>query len=143
MSSIPPEAFKFVHISIGSLAILASLSQFLLIFTNFNAFLLGLYSLALSIPVVYLEFKIPPNIYNYASFYFSFLGRGCLNILIALILYHQGFFRILTTILLIFNGIAYIIFHFLPFINEPENFKLANPSLSLNDNEFDDDDEVV
>lgn len=76
MSVIPPKFFKIANISIGCIDIIAALSQLTYIFTNLNVFLLAVYGLALSVPIVYLEFKVPSNLYRYASFYFSFLGRG-------------------------------------------------------------------
>lgn len=40
------------------------------------AFFLGLYLIAFGVAIGGLEFIIPPLAYHYASFLFSFLGRG-------------------------------------------------------------------
>ena len=75
-----------------------------------------------------------------------------LYILLSLILFHGSFLKILSSIYLFLMGLAMLSCHFLPGIEEPENFKAgsAGPSLTLS-NPFgingimdnDDDDEVI
>ncbi|CAI4333017.1 BCN_G0010020.mRNA.1.CDS.1 [Saccharomyces cerevisiae] len=143
MSVIPPKFFKIANISIGCIDIIAALSQLTYIFTNLNVFLLAVYGLALSIPIVYLEFKVPSNLYRYASFYFSFLGRGLSYILLSLIISFGGIYNILAGMFTFILGVAFIVFHFSQFVEEPANFRAPGSSLSIGDDDIDDDDDMI
>lgn len=140
---LPKRAIKIANLTLGGLATLASLSQLTFLVTDFNVFVQSLYAIALSALIVYLEFKVPSNLYKYASFYFSFFGRGLLHILLGIMLFHGGPFKLITALFLVLSGIAYCLFQFLPMVEEPDNFKIAGSSLSIGDDEFDDDDEVI
>ncbi|CAI7071801.1 BEM_collapsed_G0010040.mRNA.1.CDS.1 [Saccharomyces cerevisiae] len=143
MSVIPPKFFKIANISIGCIDIIAALSQLTYIFTNLNVFLLAVYGLALSVPIVYLEFKVPSNLYSYASFYFSFLGRGLSYILLSLIISFGGIYNILAGMFTFILGVAFIVFHFSQFVEEPANFRAPGSSLSIGDDDIDDDDDMI
>ncbi|CAI4037984.1 hypothetical protein SMKI_04G3210 [Saccharomyces mikatae IFO 1815] len=142
MSAIPPKFFKIANLSIGCIDIIAALSQLTYLFTNLNVFLLAIYGLVLSVPIVYLEFKIPSNLYRYASFYFSFLGRGLSYILLGLIISFGGIYNILAGMLTFILGVAFIVFHFSQFVEEPVNFRAPGSSLSIGD-DIDDDDDMI
>lgn len=131
MSSVPPQLFKIVHLAVGSLATLSALSQTSYIFKSFPVFLKALYALMLAIPMVYLEFKVPVNLYRYASFYFSFLGRGLSLILLSLLLSYGGVFKIIISGLLFLAGVVYAVLEFVPSVQEPENFRADGSGLSV------------
>lgn len=143
MSAIPPKFFKIANISIGCIDIIAALSQLTYLFTNLSIFLLAVYGLALSIPIIYLEFKVPSNLYRYASFYFSFLGRGLSYILLGLIISFGGIYNILAGMFTFILGVAFIVFHFSQFVEEPSNFRAPGSSLSIGDDDIDDDDDMI
>lgn len=138
MSDIPPQFFKILNIFIGSASSLAALSQLSYIFSNFVAFLMSFYALALSIPIVYLEFRIPPNLYRFASFYFSFAGRGACYILLSLLLSFGGVFKILNSIILFIIGVTFVILQAIPSVQEPENFRPEGNSIAVGE-----DDDVI
>lgn len=137
MSPVPQGFFKAANLTVGSLSVIASVSQLTYIITNFNAFLLAIFGIVLSTPIIVLEFKVPPNLYRYASFYFSFLGRGIVYILISFLLGFGGVFKILASLLTFLLGVVYIIFEFLPQIDEPANFRGEGSPIAV---EGDDDD---
>lgn len=143
MSTIPPKFFKVANLSIGFLDTIAALSQLRYLFTNLSIFLLAVYGLALSIPIIYLEFKVPPNLYRYASFYFSFLGRGLSYILLGLIISFSGIFNKLAGMFTFILGVSFIVFHFSQFVEEPANFRAPGSSLSIGDDDIDDDDDMI
>ncbi|SCU85905.1 LANO_0C05930g1_1 [Lachancea nothofagi CBS 11611] len=131
MSNISPQIFKSTNIAGGSLATLSALSQTSYLIKNFPAFLMAIFALGLSIPIVYLEFKVPPNLYRFASFYFSFIGRGLCFILLSLLLSFGGAIKIFISLLLFVGGVTYIIVEFVPSIQEPDNFRPEGSSIAV------------
>ncbi|KAG7880439.1 hypothetical protein KL905_002413 [Ogataea polymorpha] len=83
----------------------------------------SLYILGLGGIVGYLEFKNPPQLYAYASSFFSFLGRGLIYVLIAILNFHGSVFRVLAAVLVLLAGIVYIVLEFVPSIQAPENMQ--------------------
>ncbi|KAG7698371.1 hypothetical protein KL951_001635 [Ogataea haglerorum] len=73
--------------------------------------------------VGYLEFKNPPQLYAYASSFFSFLGRGLIYVLIAILNFHGSVFRVLAAVLVLLAGVVYIVLEFIPSIQAPENMQ--------------------
>lgn len=140
--SITPSIFKYINLLAGTLAVLSGISQLRQIFTEFNVFIQGLFAIVLSTYIIYLEFKIPSQLYKYASFYFSFLGRGILHFLLLTLLAHDiNTFKFFANFILLLTGIGYIFCHFTSFIEEPDNFKISNNAIMVGDDEFDDDDD--
>ncbi|SCV00362.1 LAME_0G09208g1_1 [Lachancea meyersii CBS 8951] len=131
MSNVSPQIFKMANLAAGSLASLSALSQMSYLFSNFPAFLMALYALGLSIPIVYLEFRVPPNLYRFASFYFSFIGRGVCLILLSLLLSFGGALKIFLSLLLFIGGVAYTIVEFVPSVQEPDNFRPEGSSIAV------------
>lgn len=140
---ITKKGIKFANIAIGSLGTLASLSQITYVVSDFNVFALSLFAIPLSAVIVMLEFKVPPQLFNFASFYFNYLGRGLLQILLGIIVCHGGALKLMTAFLLVISGIAFCLFQFLPMVEEPDYFKIAGNSLTVGDDEFDDGDDVI
>ncbi|KAG7691494.1 hypothetical protein KL930_001149 [Ogataea haglerorum] len=83
----------------------------------------SLYILGLGGVVGYLEFKNPPQLYAYASSFFSFLGRGLIYVLIAILNFHGSVFRVLAAVLVLLAGVVYIVLEFIPSIQAPENMQ--------------------
>lgn len=137
--TVPPVFFKVANLTIGSMALLSSLSQLTYIVYNFNTFLLALYAIPLSVFIIVLEFQVPPFLYKFCSFYFSFLGRGLFYILLSFLINTGGVFKMLVTMVTFLMGLIYVAFEFLPQIEEPANFRAEGASISVDD----DDDEVI
>ncbi|GCE98746.1 late Golgi vesicles protein [Zygosaccharomyces mellis] len=137
--TIPPVFFKAANLTIGSLTLLSALSQLRYLIYDFSAFLLALYAIPFSVLIILLEFQAIPALYRYCSFYFSFIGRGFLYILLGLLINFGGVFKVLIAVFTFFSGLVYISFEFLPQIEEPANFRAEGAPLSVND----DDDEII
>lgn len=142
------QLFKYLNLILGALTLLTSLTHLTYVFDRFDVFAQSLFAIFFSAFIIILEFKIPRNTYKFASFYFSFIGRGILNILLCSLLAHDSaVLTILTCVLLFVSGMAFIAFQFTDFVEEPESFKAENNSFIVGDDEFDvndnDDDEVI
>ncbi|CEP63287.1 Tvp15p LALA0_S07e06700g [Lachancea lanzarotensis] len=131
MSNVSPQIFKLVNLAAGSLASLSALTQTSYLLSNFPAFLMAIYALGLAVPIVYLEFKVPPNLYRFASFYFSFIGRGLSFILLSLLLSFGGALKIFASLLLFLTGVAFVIVEFVPSVQEPDNFRPEGSSIAV------------
>ncbi|KAH3668658.1 hypothetical protein OGAPHI_002412 [Ogataea philodendri] len=112
--------FKIVNLVVAVLSVLTGLTE---LFHGFNYFLQGLYITALGGIIGYLEFKNPPQLYAYASSFFSFLGRGLIYVLIASLNFHSSVIRLLAAVVLLLIGIVYIVLEFIPSIQAPENMQ--------------------
>ncbi|CCH61483.1 hypothetical protein TBLA_0E04290 [Henningerozyma blattae CBS 6284] len=129
MPTVSTTVIKYINLAVGTIAILSSLIQFIYIYKNFTEFLLAMSSFALAFPIILLEFKVPPDLHRFASFYFSFLGRGLLYILLSFMLAFGGLKKILADIFIFLVGIVFICFQFLPDIEEPRNFRPTGGSV--------------
>lgn len=142
-TAVSKGAIKIANIAIGSIATVAALSQLTYLLTDFNVFAQTFFTIPLAALVVLLEFRVPGQLYKFASFYFSFLGRGLLYILLGIMICHGGALKMMSALLVVLAGISFCLFQFLPMVEEPDYFKLGNASLTVGDDEFDDDDEVI
>lgn len=73
-----------------------------------------------------LEFQIPPQVSRYASFMFSFIGRGVFYIFMGSILLSSDWFRGLAGTIVAFVGVAYCALEFIPSIEPPANMREAD-----------------
>lgn len=129
MPIVNPITIKYTNFLVGTIAITSAMVQFVQVYLNFTEFLLGMSAFALSIPIIVLEFKVPPDLNRYASFYFSFLGRGLLYILLSFMLGFGGGLKIVGDIILFLSGVSFISFHYIPSIEEPSNFRPQGGSI--------------
>jgi hypothetical protein len=70
-----------------------------------------------------LEFQIPPQVARYASFMFSFLGRGVFYLFIGSIVMGTAWWQIAAGAIVAICGIAYIALEFVPSIEPPANMR--------------------
>ncbi|ODQ78790.1 hypothetical protein BABINDRAFT_162473 [Babjeviella inositovora NRRL Y-12698] len=108
---------------------------------SFHAFVLGIYLVIFGAGIGLLEFQVPPKTYEYASFLFSFAGRGVFYTLVGAIMAHGGFIRITSGLLIFGVGIMYIVLDRIPGIAKPENMNVDALSMGFDadadiDNEF-------
>ncbi|CAI4337746.1 BDN_1c_G0009530.mRNA.1.CDS.1 [Saccharomyces cerevisiae] len=73
----------------------------------------------------------------------DFLGRGLSYILLSLIISFGGIYNILAGMFTFILGVAFIVFHFSQFVEEPANFRAPGSSLSIGDDDIDDDDDMI
>lgn len=93
------------------------------LFTAFDYFFQGLFVILMGVLIGYLEFKIPPKLFTYASSFFSFLGRGSIYILISMLNLHGPFIRLIIAVVLLIIGIIYVVLEFIPSIHPPANMQ--------------------
>lgn len=77
---------------------------------------------------------VPPATSRYASFLFSFIGRGVFYIFIGTILLHDHVLRIIAGSIIGSIGLIYTALEFIPAIQVPENMRL---------NDYDDATETI
>ncbi|ODV82622.1 hypothetical protein CANARDRAFT_204824 [[Candida] arabinofermentans NRRL YB-2248] len=121
--------FKGINLFVAVVSVLCGVTE---LFKGFSYFLQGLYIIGLGGLIGYLEFKIPPQLYAYASSFFSFFGRGAIYILIALLNFHGSIFRVLAALITLVIGAVYIGLEFVPSIQAPSNMQ-GEQGLSTDD----------
>ncbi|EDO16694.1 hypothetical protein Kpol_1052p42 [Vanderwaltozyma polyspora DSM 70294] len=107
--------FKFINVIIGTLALYASVSEL----KDSKNYVISIYSILLSIPIILLEFKKVDWLFKYASFYYSLLSRGVLYVFLSFSIsmnYSILNYSIALTIFL--TGMIYIILHITPLADE-------------------------
>ena len=72
------------------------------------------------------EFQIPPQISRYASFLFSFLGRGIFYVFVGSIILEGGILRTIAGSIVGLVGVAYVVLEFVPSIEPPANMREAD-----------------
>ncbi|CDM30850.1 hypothetical protein DTO013E5_506 [Penicillium roqueforti] len=115
--------FRIVNIAVGVFMVLGGISNF---FTGtWSSFILGAYAVVFGLVVGGLEFlpHVPDYAYRYASFLFSFLGRGVFYIFIGSILLHDNVLRIIDGSVIAFIGLGYVALEFIPSIEPPSNMR--------------------
>ncbi|KAI0186198.1 COPI associated protein-domain-containing protein [Xylaria flabelliformis] len=91
-----------------------------------HAIILGVYVIIFGACVGLLEFQIPPQVSRYASFMFSFIGRGIFYIFIGSILLSDHWTRYVAGSIIGLTGVAYAALEFVPSIEPPANMREAD-----------------
>ncbi|PQE10327.1 COPI associated protein [Rutstroemia sp. NJR-2017a WRK4] len=136
------DAFRLVNLATGVIMVLGGISQFfpvanpsssdvMLLSSDFVCCSLNLLlnthtNALLRAGTALLEFQIPPQLSRYASFLFSFLGRGIFYIFVGSILLHDGPLRIIAGSIVGLIGVAYVALEFVPSIEPPANMREAD-----------------
>ncbi|KAG7287715.1 hypothetical protein NEMBOFW57_007228 [Staphylotrichum longicolle] len=93
---------------------------------SFQSAVVGSYVIIFGLATGLLEFQIPPQVGRYASFLFSFLGRGIFYIFVGSILLHEWVLRIIAGSIIGIIGVAYVALEFIPSIEPPANMREAD-----------------
>ncbi|APA13026.1 hypothetical protein sscle_10g077960 [Sclerotinia sclerotiorum 1980 UF-70] len=118
------DAFRLVNLAVGIFMVLGGISQFFPL--GFQSIIVGCYVIIFGICTALLEFQIPPQVSRYASFLFSFVGRGIFYVFVGSILLHDHVLRIIAGSLIGIIGLVYIILEFVPSIEPPANMREAD-----------------
>ncbi|KAI0132228.1 golgi apparatus membrane protein tvp15-like protein [Xylariales sp. AK1849] len=119
------DSFRLVNLAVGAVMILGGISQFF--FGSWmQSFIIGVYVILFGAAVALLEFQIPPQVSRYASFLFSFVGRGIFYIFIGSILLNNGVLRIIAGSIVGIVGLGYVVLEFIPSIEPPANMREAD-----------------
>ncbi|KAF5872594.1 putative copi associated protein [Botrytis fragariae] len=118
------DAFRLVNLAVGVFMVLGGISQFFPL--GFQSIIIGCYVIIFGICTALLEFQIPPQVSRYASFLFSFLGRGIFYVFVGSILLHDHVLRVIAGSLIGIIGLIYIGLEFVPSIEPPANMREAD-----------------
>ncbi|CDO54168.1 similar to Saccharomyces cerevisiae YDR100W TVP15 Integral membrane protein localized to late Golgi vesicles along with the v-SNARE Tlg2p [Geotrichum candidum] len=125
--------FKLVNLAVGILAVLGGISQFFPV--SFQSTIIAIYVILFGVGITFLELvQVPHATSRYASFLFSFIGRGVFYIFIGTILLHDHVLRIIAGSIIAVIGLVYVALEFVPAIQVPENMRL---------NDYDDATETI
>ncbi|KAH8792866.1 golgi apparatus membrane protein tvp15-like protein [Hyaloscypha sp. PMI_1271] len=119
------DAFRLVNLGVGALMAVGGIWH---IFPNhyISDIIVGIYVLLFGLAVALLEFQIPPQISRYASFLFSFIGRGIFYIFCGSILLEHNTMDIIFGTVIGIIGVAYVVLEFIPSIEPPQNMREAD-----------------
>ncbi|KFY29270.1 hypothetical protein V493_02445 [Pseudogymnoascus sp. VKM F-4281 (FW-2241)] len=118
------DIFRIVNLVIGGLMIAGGISQFFS--ATVQSIIIGVYVIIFGLAIAALEFQIPPQVSRYASFLFSFLGRGIFYIFIGTILFHDHVLRYIIGAIIGLIGVSYAALEFIPSIEPPSNMREAD-----------------
>ncbi|KAJ5832746.1 hypothetical protein N7474_001057 [Penicillium riverlandense] len=115
--------FRLVNIAVGVLMVLGGISQFFP--PTMSSVVVGIYVIVFGLVVAGLEFlpNVPDYAYRYASFLFSFMGRGIFYVFVGSILLHDHVLREIAGSIVGIIGVAYLVLEFIPSIEPPSNMR--------------------
>ncbi|KIW01940.1 uncharacterized protein PV09_06779 [Verruconis gallopava] len=119
------DAFRIVNLGVGVLMVLGGIGQFFPSIGIQNV-IVGCYTIIFGLATALLEFQIPPQVSRYASFMFSFLGRGIFYIFIGSIIVGDHWTKYVAGTIIGIVGIGYAVLEFIPSIEPPANMREAD-----------------
>ncbi|KAK5133697.1 hypothetical protein LTR08_007451 [Meristemomyces frigidus] len=118
------DIFRIVNLAVGVFMILGGIGQFFPI--TVQGVIVGVYVMIFGLATGLLEFQIPPQVARYASFMFSFIGRGVFYLFIGCIMMGTHWSKYVAGSLVAITGIGYIALEFVPSIEPPANMRDAD-----------------
>merc|ERR1711939_520248 len=111
---------------VGALMILSGIVTFFEL--SIRTIIVGIYVIIFGLAIAGLELlpQVPPYLPKYASFLFSFLGRGIFYIFVGCIILENHVLRIIAGTIIGFVGVGYCALEFLPSIEPPSNMRDAD-----------------
>ncbi|KAL1311782.1 hypothetical protein AAFC00_001866 [Neodothiora populina] len=119
------DAFRIANLAIGVFMILGGIGQFFP-HIGIQNIIVAVYVILFGVANALLEFQIPPQIARYASFMFSFIGRGAFYIFVGSICMGDYWWKYTAGSIIVFVGIAYVILEYVPSIEPPSNMRSAD-----------------
>jgi len=118
------DAFRIVNLAAAVLMVLGGVANFFPL--GIQSIIIGCYCIIFGIATGLLEFQIPPQVARYASFMFSFIGRGVFYLFIGCVMIGAKWYHIAPGVITAVIGIAYIALEFVPSIEPPANMRDAD-----------------
>ncbi|KAH7149934.1 Golgi apparatus membrane protein TVP15 [Dactylonectria estremocensis] len=118
------DIFRIVNLVVGAITTLGGITHIFSL--SLSSIVLGCYMIVFGLSIALLEFQIPPQLSRYASFLFSFIGRGAFYIFIGGLLLGEMFLSKLAGAVVGVVGIAYVALEFVPSIEPPSNMREAD-----------------
>ncbi|KAF2226757.1 Golgi apparatus membrane protein TVP15 [Elsinoe ampelina] len=119
------DIFRIVNLAVGVFMVLGGIGQFFPSFAIQNV-IVGVYVILFGLGNALLEFQIPPQVARYASFMFSFIGRGIFYIFVGCIIMGNNWWRYTAGALVTVVGIGYVVLEYVPSIEPPANMRDAD-----------------
>jgi len=115
--------FRLVNLVVGAIMVLGGISQFFPI--GFRSVIVGIYVIIFGLAIAGLELlpQVPPYLPKYASFLFSFLGRGIFYVFVGCIILEGNVLRIIAGVIVAAVGLGYCALEFAPSIEPPSNMR--------------------
>ncbi|RMZ87588.1 hypothetical protein DV736_g5177, partial [Chaetothyriales sp. CBS 134916] len=115
--------FRLINLATGVIMVLGGISQFFPI--GFRNIIVGIYVILFGLAVGGLELlpQVPPYLPRYASFLFSFLGRGIFYIFVGTLMLDHFILTSIAGALIIFIGVGYVVLEFMPSVEPPSNMR--------------------
>jgi len=118
------DAFRLVNLAVGGLMVFGGIAQFFS--PSIQTIIIGVYVILFGLATALLEFQIPPQLSRYASFLFSFVGRGVFYVFIGSIILSHGVLYYIPGTIIGVIGVAYVVLEFVPSIEPPANMREAD-----------------
>ncbi|KAG0169426.1 Late Golgi vesicles protein [Apophysomyces sp. BC1034] len=115
--------WRVVNIIVAIFMVLGGI--FTIIRGGFPNFIQGIFCILFGIMTGLFEFNLPRQIIQYASFMFSFAGRGIFYIFIGCITLGYSGVSIASGVIIALVGLVYTILHFIPGVVPPSNMQKA------------------
>ncbi|KAI8393968.1 Golgi apparatus membrane protein TVP15 [Radiomyces spectabilis] len=121
--------FRIINIVVGCLMIIGGAGT--IVVGGFPNFIQGIYCILLGIMAGVFEFQVPGQVAQFASFMFSFLGRGIFYIFIGCITMNWNLLSLICGIIIAVIGVAYVVLHFVPAVEPPSNMRYETYEQSM------------
>ncbi|KAK2624430.1 hypothetical protein QTJ16_006380 [Diplocarpon rosae] len=118
------DIFRIVNLAVGALMVVGGV--FHITPATITHVVVAVYIIIFGLATALLEFQIPPQVARYASFLFSFVGRGVFYIFVGTLLLETGIIDIIAGTLIGLVGIGYVVLEFVPSIEPPQNMREAD-----------------
>ncbi|EOD44929.1 Copi associated protein [Neofusicoccum parvum] len=118
------DIFRMVNLAVGVFMVLGGIAQFFPI--GLKEVIVGVYLILFGAATAGLEFQIPPPVAKYASFMFSFLGRGVFYVFVGTVILADRWFQYVPGTIIGIVGVAYIVLEYIPSIEPPANMRDAD-----------------
>jgi hypothetical protein len=120
------DIFRIVNLAVAAITVVGGVVH--IFGFDFQSIILAVYMIIFGLAIALLEFQIPPQISRYASFLFSFIGRGIFYVFIGTLLLGAAVISKIAGGIIGIVGIAYIVLEFVPAIEPPSNMREADVS---------------
>ncbi|KAI8633426.1 COPI associated protein-domain-containing protein [Xylariaceae sp. FL1651] len=118
---------RIVNLVVGVAMILGGIASFFDLEGHaVQSIVVGAYAIIFGAFVGFLEFQIPPQVSRYASFMFSFIGRGVFYIFVGSILFSGYWTHFVPGAIIGLTGVGYVALEFVPSIEPPVNMREAD-----------------
>ncbi|EQL03042.1 hypothetical protein G6O67_000729 [Ophiocordyceps sinensis] len=118
------DMFRIVNLALGAIIVVGGIAQ--IFGFKLQTIVVGSYMIIFGLAIALLEFQIPPQISRYASFLFSFVGRGAFYIFLGCLLLGDMVLQKIAGGIVGIVGVAYVVLEFIPSIEPPTNMREAD-----------------